>query len=59
MISPGELLGVPKFEDWYPGQEGLFNEITEWLAGPERFMGAALPTGYGHCLVCWQRTRRG
>ena len=51
MISPGELLGVPKFEDWYPGQEGLFNEITEWLAGPERFMGAALPTGYGKSLL--------
>ena len=51
MTTPGSLLGIPKFSQWYPGQEALCNQIAEWLQGPERFLGAALPTGYGKSLI--------
>ena len=45
------VLGLSKFDRWYPGQEGLYNQIMQWLEGPERFLGAALPTGYGKSLL--------
>jgi len=51
MNTPGDILGIPKFNQWYPGQEDLCDQIAEWLRGPERFLGAALPTGYGKSLL--------
>ena len=48
---PSELLGLPKFSQWYPGQETLYKEMMSWLLGPERYLGAALPTGYGKSLL--------
>ena len=53
--SPNQLLGMPhsKFADWYPGQDGVFKQLMDWLADtdPEaRFFCLSIPTGSGKSL---------
>lgn len=50
-MTPAEILGIPQFDRWYPGQVELSSQLSAWLAGPNRFLGAALPTGYGKSLL--------
>ena len=51
MIPPGELLKLPKFADWYPGQQEIWQQMMAWVAGDERFCGASVPTGFGKSLL--------
>ncbi len=44
---PSVLLGNPRFPEWYPGQEELFNRSLDWYSSPARFLGMAIPTGSG------------
>lgn len=44
---PSQLLGVPKFSQWYPGQEQAFSGIIDWYNSPDRFLGVSAPTGSG------------
>lgn len=50
---PNTLLGLPNgpFPSWYPGQEAIQEQLWDWLAGPERFGFAALPTGFGKSML--------
>ena len=48
---PSQLLGIKKFDSWWPGQEQLFSQLSEWLRGDERFMAASVPTGLGKSLI--------
>lgn len=49
--APAQLLGIPKFDSWYPGQEHLLMELSGWLSGPDRYAGASVPTGFGKSLI--------
>ena len=51
MISPGQLLGLPKFDGWYPGQEAIWLEMMAWASSDERILGASVPTGFGKSLL--------
>ena len=49
---PSILLGVPGFDDWYPGQQDAFRGIMDWYYSPSRFLGLSQPTGGGKsCLA--------
>ena len=45
--SPSQLLGIPKFGSWYPGQEALLSQSLDWYHSPTRFIGLSIPTGAG------------
>jgi len=49
--SPGTLLGIPRFSNWYPGQEDAFQHVIGWYQGPRRFLGLSLPAGSGKSIV--------
>ena len=52
MISPGQLLGLPKFDEgWYPGQEAIWQQMMAWASSDERILGASVPTGFGKSLL--------
>ena len=51
MTSPAQILGIQKFDEWYPGQEKLHQQLMEWEQGPEQFLGLSVPTGYGKSLI--------
>ena len=48
---PSTLLGIPKYNFWYAGQEKAFREIINWYHDLERFLGVAAPTGAGKSLL--------
>lgn len=48
---PSVLLGLPKYSEWYPGQEATFKGILDWYHGPARFLGVAAPTGTGKSVI--------
>jgi len=49
--SPSVLLGVSKFEEWYPGQSEAFDYAMDWYHSPSRFLGLSLPTGSGKTVI--------
>lgn len=51
MITPGQMLGIPKFSEWYPGQEDIFRQLVDWMSGDNRFACAPIPTGFGKSLL--------
>ena len=62
MKTPAEILDIPKFDQWFPGQQNLYSQMKEWAERPahlsqeidltgRRFLGCALPTGYGKSLL--------
>jgi len=48
--SPNHLLGVHKYESWYPGQESVFRRIVDWHHGSQRFLGLSVAAGSGKSL---------
>ena len=48
---PGVIINAPKFGAWYPGQEELLRTILSWLDGPQRYLCANVPTGFGKSVV--------
>ena len=51
MLTPGQMLNLPKFSEWYPGQETIFAQLVDWMNGPNRFACAPIPTGFGKTLL--------
>ena len=51
MKTPAEILNIPKFDQWFPGQQDLYSQMKEWTESDGRFLGCALPTGYGKSLL--------
>ena len=51
MTTPAQLLGLQKFDEWYPGQKELHEQLKEWEQGPEQYLGLSVPTGYGKSLI--------
>ena len=51
MTTPSEILGIKKFDRWYPGQEDLFNQVMEWINTGPQALGLSVPTGYGKSLL--------
>ena len=51
MKTPAEILNIPKFDQWFPGQQNLYSQMKEWTESDGRFLGCALPTGYGKSLL--------
>jgi len=49
--TPKEILGIPWFENWYPGQEKVYEDIKTWYSSKKRFLGLAAPTGTGKTLA--------
>lgn len=49
--APSDIIGIPKFDRWYPHQDDVFSKIMDWLSSRERFFGLSLPTGSGKSLV--------
>ena len=49
--TPAQMLGVPKFSSWYPGQEDIFQQLVEWMQSDSRFACAPIPTGFGKSLL--------
>lgn len=49
--SPSELLNVPRFSSWYPGQDEVFQRVLSWYRGPHRFLGLSAPAGSGKSLI--------
>jgi len=45
--TPANLLGIPKFDKWYPGQQSLMSQAMDWYNSPARFLGESIPTGAG------------
>lgn len=48
--SPGQLLGMPRFNHWYPNQRESFIKIMQWYNSDARFLGLESPTGSGKSL---------
>ena len=62
MLTPAQMLGLPKFDQWYPGQEYIFEQLVEWMNGENRFACAPIPAGFGKTLLAiltafWGQTR--
>jgi Rad3-related DNA helicase len=51
MLTPAQMLGLPKFSSWYPGQEYIFEQLVEWMHSDNRFACAPIPTGFGKSLL--------
>jgi ATP-dependent DNA helicase DinG len=51
MISPSQMLGIPKFAEWYPGQEYIFQQLVAWMNSSNRFACCPIPTGFGKSLL--------
>jgi len=49
--SPSTLLGIPEFDEWYPGQCETFTKLIDWFHSPTRFIGVACPTGSGKSIL--------
>lgn len=46
--SPGSLLGIDRFLEWYPGQEDVFRRILDWYQrSDKRFLGLSVAAGSG------------
>ena len=48
---PSVLLGIDRFEAWYPGQDDLVSQSMDWYYSLSRFLGLSVPTGSGKTLV--------
>ncbi len=48
---PSVLIGLPKFTDWYPGQDVAFTKLMDWYYGGHRYCGIAAPTGVGKTVL--------
>ena len=45
MIPPSQLIGIDKFDSWYPGQQEIWGEMMAWVNDPrKRFAAASIPT---------------
>lgn len=61
--APGLMLGLPKFDQWFPGQEEIFQELVAWMNEPNsQFACAPIPTGFGKSILGmltgnWKKTR--
>lgn len=62
MLTPAQMLGLPKFDSWYPGQEDIFKQLVTWMNGENRFACAPIPAGFGKTVLAmltawWGQTR--
>ena len=51
MTTPSEMLGIKKFDQWYPGQEDLYKQVMDWMGNGAQALGLSVPTGYGKSLL--------
>lgn len=51
MLTPAQMLGLPKFDQWYPGQQYIFEQLVDWMNSDVRFACAPIPTGFGKSLL--------
>lgn len=49
--SPSVLIGIPKFDHWYPNQDFVFSRVLDWYSSGGRFLGVSCPTGSGKSLL--------
>lgn len=48
---PSSIIGISKFDRWYPNQDRVFSDVLSWLSSSQRFLGLSLPTGAGKSLL--------
>ena len=51
MIPPSKLIGIDKFDSWYPGQQEIWEDMMAFLNSDKQVLAASIPTGFGKSLL--------